>query len=217
MGKSDKTDKLKIYNMDCMDLMKQYPDKFFDLVIADPPYGINGLKSNPTSRLAKYGQLKTVNEKTPTQEFFNEIKRVSKNQIVFGMNYFTEFLPPTKEFIFWYKHQPVRTYADGELIWTSFNGTAKCFDFAYYGSLNADKNRIHPTQKPIILYGWLLANYAKPDFKILDTHLGSGSSAIACHYFGAEFVGCELDEIYYKSAIKRIKKETSQLSLFEVI
>jgi site-specific DNA-methyltransferase (adenine-specific) len=125
-------------------------------------------------------------------------------------------LPSTKEFVFWFKHQPVLTYSDGELAWTSFNKTAKCFDFPFFGATGADIQKIHPTQKPVILYQWLLENYAKPGQKILDTHLGSGSSAIAAHYFGVDFVGTELDKDYYDAACKRFELATAQTTLFEL-
>ena len=120
------------YNMDCMEYMRTLPDKFFDLAVVDPPYGI-AKAFQATSRIAKYGQLRTVNDAKPTQAYFNELRRVSRNQIVWGYNHLSDMLPSTKEFIFWYKHQPVDTYADGELAYTSFEKTAKCFDYAYFG------------------------------------------------------------------------------------
>lgn len=120
------------YNEDCMTGMCRYPDNYFDLAIVDPPYGIEKA-FQATSRIAKYGQLETVNDERPTKQFFDELKRVSKNQIVWGFNHLCDLLPPTKEFIFWYKHQPVTTYSDGELAWTSFTKTAKCFDYPYWG------------------------------------------------------------------------------------
>ena len=125
------------YNMDCMKGMKEFPDGYFDLAIVDPPYGINGGEARSTSRINKYGQMKTVNGNRPTKEFYTELCRVSKNQIIFGFNYLCDILPPTKEFIFWFKHQPVRTYADGELAWTSFDSPAKCFDYPYWGGADA--------------------------------------------------------------------------------
>ena len=146
------------YNMDCMDGMKLFPDQFFDLAIVDPPYGIDKA-FQATSRIAKYGQMKTVNDLRPTKSYFKELKRVSKNQIVWGFNHLCDLLPPTKEFVFWYKHQPVDTYSDGELAWTSFAKTAKCFDYPYFGNKGSDNIRIHPTQKPVALYRWLLEKY----------------------------------------------------------
>lgn len=120
------------YNMDCMEYMRTLPDKAFDLAVVDPPYGIEkGFKD--TSRIAKYGQMQTVNDAKPSAAYFAELRRISKNQIIWGYNHLSDLLPPTKEFIFWYKHQPVDTYSDGELAWTSGTKTAKCFDYAYFG------------------------------------------------------------------------------------
>ena len=149
----------EVYNMDCLDCMKTIPDKFFDLCIADPPYGIDKAFS-PCSRIAKYGQTITVNDYKPSPELIAEIKRVSKNCIIWGYNHLADLLGATSNFIYWYKHQPVLSYASGELAYTDFNKTARCFDFPYYGNINADKYRIHPTQKPIALYSWILDNYA---------------------------------------------------------
>lgn len=207
--------KISLHNTDCMSFMRELPDNHFNLAIVDPPYGVE-TGSKATSRVKKYGQLKTVNDNKPTPEFFSELRRVSENQIVWGWNHLSDLLPPTKEFIFWYKHQPVATYSDGEIAWTSFTKTAKCFNYPYFGSHGADNTRIHPTQKPVKLYEWLLANYATPDMRILDTHLGSGSSAIAAHYFGCEFVGCEIDKDYYDNAVKRVASETAQLDMFGI-
>jgi site-specific DNA-methyltransferase (adenine-specific) len=197
-----------------MEYMATLEDNAFDLAIVDPPYGIEkGFSA--TSRVAKYGQMKTVNDMKPKHDYFSELERVSANRIVWGWNHMSDMLPPTKEFIFWYKHQPVKTYSDGEIAWTSFDKTAKCFDHPYWGSHNADNKRIHPTQKPIALYKWLLKNYAEPGMRILDTHLGSGSSAIAAHYGGFDFVGCELDPEYYKAACERFDRETRQIDMFQ--
>lgn len=201
--------KIQILNMDCMDYMRDQPDKSFDLAIVDPPYGIEkGFQA--TSRVAKYGQMKTVNDMRPSAAYFQELFRISKNQIVWGYNHLSDMLPTTKEFLFWYKHQPVVSYSDGELAWTSFTKTAKIIDMPYYGCHGSDILRIHPTQKPVKLYDWILSNYAKPGQRILDTHLGSGSSAIAAHYFGCDFVGIELDKTYYDAALLRLNQETQQ-------
>lgn len=203
------------YNIDCMEYMKNIPDKYFDLAVCDPPYGINRFKNGETSRLRKYGQLNIVNNDKPTKEWFNELVRVSKNQIVFGYNHLCDILPPTSEFIFWYKHQPVDTYADGELAYTSFNKTAKCFDYAFFGKTGADKDgRMHPAQKPVALYAWIFQNYANPGDKILDTHLGSGSSRIAAYDAGLDFVGCEIDKEYFEKQEERFKNHSAQLNLF---
>lgn len=195
-----------------MELMKEYPDGYFDLAIVDPPYGIEkGFQA--TSRVAKYGNVALANDLKPNTDYFDELMRISKNQIIWGYNHLSNMLPSTKEFIFWFKHQPVISYSDGELAWTSFTKTAKCFDYPFFGSTGADILRIHPTQKPIKLYQWLLDKYAEPGQRILDTHLGSGSSAIAAHYFGCDFVGCEIDEDYFKAAKERFDRETSQMAL----
>lgn len=201
------------YNADCMKIMRQYPDKYFDLAVVDPPYGIEkGLHA--TSRIQKYGQLKSVNDWKPTDRYFAELFRVTKNQIIWGYNHLSGMLPPTKEFLFWYKHQPVETYSDGELAWTSFSKTAKCFDYPYFGTVGADKDgRIHPTQKPIDLYRWIYRNYAKPGYKILDTHLGSGSSRIAAYDFGLDFVGCEIDKEYFDKQERRFADYTAQMRM----
>lgn len=205
------------YNMDCIDGMKEFPDKYFDLAIVDPPYAINRFKNGQTSRLNKYGSFKTVNDLKPTKEWFEELQRVSKNQIVWGYNHLCDILPPTKEFIFWYKHQPVDTYSDGELAYTSFEKTAKCFDYPYFGGVNADDIRIHPTQKPVALYEWIISKYANEGDIILDTHVGSASSLIACRRTGHKFVGFEIDETYYKSAKARLDQEMAQTTIFDFI
>lgn len=203
------------YNIDCMEYMRTLPDKAFDLAVVDPPYGINRFKNGQPSRLNKYGQMATVNNLQPTAEYFQELFRVSKNQIVWGYNHLSDLLPPTSEFIFWYKHQPVSTYADGELAWTSFKKTAVCFDFPFFGATGADTGpRIHPTQKPVALYSWLLQRYAKPGDKILDTHLGSGSSRIAAYDLGFDFVGCEIDTDYFKAQEARYLNHIAQGNLF---
>jgi site-specific DNA-methyltransferase (adenine-specific) len=202
-----------VENRDCLVAMREFPDKFFDLAVCDPPYSINRFKNGETSRLRKYGSLKSVNDERPTKEYFDELFRVSKNQIVWGFNHLCDLLPPTTEFIFWYKHQPVETYSDGELAWTSFTKTAKCFDYAYFGNIGADTYRIHPTQKPVALYQWILSKYAKQGDKILDTHLGSGSSRIACYNGGYDFWGYEIDKEYFEKQEKRFENHTAQLRM----
>lgn len=201
------------YNMDCMEGMKEFPDKFFDLAIVDPPYGIDKDYSGVT-RIGKYGDMKTVNDMKPDAMYFKELFRVSKNQIVWGYNHLSDLLPPTKEFIFWYKHQPVISYSDGELAWTSFHKTARCFNYPYFGTVGADAKRIHPTQKPVALYTWLLNTYSKKDDIILDTHVGSASSLVACYRKGLKFVGFEISEFYFNLANDRLKAETHRKRLF---
>lgn len=204
---------IELLNIDCMEYMKGCEDNSFDLAIVDPPYSWNSGNAFK-SRLKKYGDL-SFNDERPSPEYFTEIKRVSKNQIIWGGNYFISDLHDTKCMIFWHKHQPVDTYADGEMAWTSFTDRhCAIFDYKYFGAINADINRMHPNQKPIKLYDWLLTNYAKPGQRILDTHLGSGSSAIAAHYFGCDFVGCEIDKDYYNAACERFNRETAQIALF---
>ena len=219
------TDKITITNEDNMLLMARYPDNYFDLAIVDPPYGIDFSNFNRTNKTSDGTRVKSNKYKNsnwddsiPKDEYFIELIRVSKNQIVWGGNYFPILWGNgCKGFIFWYKGNPVPNFADGELAYTSFNKVAKQFDFRYYGALqgktSAD-NKIHPTQKPIELYKWILDKYAKQGDKILDTHLGSGSIAIACHDYGFELTACELDKEYYDKAIQRIKNHISQQKLF---
>lgn len=206
-----------LYNMDCMQLMAEYPDNYFDLAICDPPYGISkGFTA--TSRIAKYaerGGLFYANDLKPDADYFKELFRVSKNQIIWGYNHLSDLLPAAKEFIFWYKHQPVENYAAGELAWTSFKGNAKCFDYPYFGSVGADPDRIHPTQKPVALYAWLLNRYAKQGDKIIDTHAGSASSLIACYNSGLDFVGAEINKSFYKKAAARLEGVMAQMRLID--
>ena len=203
------TDKISISCEDNMELMKRYPDNYFDLAIVDPPYAHNSGNAF-TSRLKRYGQT-DYNDSKPEFSYFEELLRVSKNQIIWGGNYFLDYLHSTKCMIFWYKHQPVKTYADGELAWTSFQDRhSQMLDYKYFGAINREKERCHPNQKPVYLYKSLLEDYAKPGFKILDTHLGSGSIAIACHDYGFELTACELDPDYYEASVNRIKNNTSQ-------
>ena len=211
-----------VYLMDCMEGLKQIPDKYFELAIVDPPYGINfGTfnRTNTDSNGIKYKANKYHNadwdKETPKDEYWEQLFGISKNQIIWGGNYF--LLPPTQCFIFWYKQNPVTNFADGELAWTSFKKPARCFDYRYYGNLQGNTSadaKIHPTQKPVALYEWLIKNYAKPNDKILDTHLGSGSSRIAAHKANLPFMGFELDEDYFKASVKRFEQHTNQTRLF---
>lgn len=201
----------KLYNMDCMDGMKQFPDKYFELAIVDPEYGINITESG---RLKRYNANKTKWDSAPPDDtYFNELFRVSKNQIIWGGNYFN--LPPTRCFIIWDKKQPENvSFASCEFAWTSFDASAKTF---YMSPMNVPEQRIHPTQKPEKLYGWLLKRYAKPGDKILDTHVGSASSLIACHNMGFDYIGFELDKDYWKAATERLEAVKSQTTLWEGI
>jgi site-specific DNA-methyltransferase (adenine-specific) len=199
---------MKITNEDNMKLMGRYEDNHFDLAIVDPPYGID---INSSGRLGHYGgKGKKWDNEIPNLEYFAELQRVSKNQIIWGANYFN--MPPTRCFLIWDKQQPEGvSFASCEYAWTSFNESAKTF---YYRPQGADPYRIHPTQKPIKLYKWILNKYANEGDKILDTHLGSGSIAIACHDLGFELTACELDTDYFNAAMKRIEDHKKQLTLF---
>jgi len=199
---------IDLHNIDCMEYMKTCKDKEFDLAIVDPPYGI---EINKSGRLGHYGgKGKKWDNEVPKDDYFKELSRVSKNQIIWGGNYFK--MPPTRCFIIWDKKQPEDvSFASCEYAWTSFNQSAKTY---YQRPQNADIERIHPTQKPVKLYQWLLSKYSKPGQRIIDTHFGSGSIAIACHYFGVDLVGCELDEDYFNAAKQRINDCTSQMDMF---
>jgi site-specific DNA-methyltransferase (adenine-specific) len=203
--------KATLHNVDCMEYMKSLPDNAFDLAIVDPPYGID---INSSGRLGHYGgKDKKWDSETPKQEYFNELMRVSKNQIIWGGNYFP--LPLTGGWIFWDKERGKETtFSDGELAWTNFMNTLKKVSVRYDGFIGMDLERIHPTQKPVKLYEKILTNYAKQGDKILDTHLGSGSHAIACNNLGFELTACELDKDYYVASIKRIQQATAQERLF---
>ena len=205
---------ITITNEDNMELMARYPDKYFDLAIVDPPYGIGASEMTMGSgKNKKYKKGKNWDNETPNEIYFNELFRVSKNQIIFGGNYFN--LPLTKSWIFWDKGiNGDCDFADGELAWTSFNKVLRIAPIRYKGFLGADLERIHPTQKPVAIYKWLLDKYAKQGDKILDTHLGSGSIAIACHDYGFDLTACELDKEYFDQAMKRLKLHQSQLKLF---
>jgi len=196
---------VELFNMDCMELMAKYPDKHFDLAIVDPPYGI-GISSNPVRQMH---DKKEWDNAIPNEDYFKELMRVSKNQIIWGGNYFP--LPPSQGFLIWDKKQPEDfSLAMIEFAWSSFQSPAKMWRY----SVLTERDKIHPTQKPIKLYKWILDRYSKPTDKILDTHLGSGSSAIAAHYFGCDFVGTEIDKEYFDNAMKRFKNETMQTVLF---
>jgi site-specific DNA-methyltransferase (adenine-specific) len=213
-------DKITITNEDCMELLKRTPDNFYDLALVDPPYGIDCFKNiKETKNKTKNRFISGAwNDNYPSELYFKELFRVSKNQIIWGGNYFD--LPPTRCYIFWDKMVQVENFADGELAWTSFDKNAKQFRYAWGGlsdgvlGRNKKEKSIHPTQKPVALYKWILDKYAKENDKILDTHLGSGSIAIACHDYGFELTACELDKEYYDKAIQRIVNHTNQTKLF---
>ena len=218
----DKLCNITLYNADCMEIMKGFADNQFDICIVDPPYGIgeDGAKNHSRGKAAnpKLYTPKSWDSNSPNREYFDELIRVSKNQIIFGANHFISKIPYDSScWIVWDKDRTV-DFADCELAWTSFNTAVRKFKFRWNGMLQGNmKNkeiRIHPTQKPVALYKWILDNYAKQGQTILDTHLGSGSSAIAAHDYGYEFTGIELDSEYYEAAKKRISEHQRQLSMF---
>lgn len=199
------------YNMDCMEGMKEFPDKYFDLAIVDPPYGINinmniGLKKGQKKKRKQKDWDKSI----PDKQYFDELFRVSKNQIIWGGNYFP--LEPCHCFVIWDKGESMygRSFSECEFAWTSFSESARIFK--YYPN---QPNRLHPTQKPVALYEYLLSRYAKDGDIILDTHVGSASSLIACHNTNHKFVGFELDEHYYNLAKERLDAEMTQMNLFD--
>jgi site-specific DNA-methyltransferase (adenine-specific) len=217
--------KASIYNMDCMELLKATPDKFYDLAIVDPPYGIgeSGDRNKSRGKLAVAQDYKAFaggDKEPPSLEYFNELVRVSKNQIIWGANHFADRLPCPKSpcWIVWDKVTGDSDFADCELAFASFKTAVRKFSFQWSGMLQGDmknkESRIHPTQKPVKLYEWLLTNYAKQGDKILDTHLGSGSHAIACNNLGFELTACELDKDYFDASVKRIKQAAAQERLF---
>jgi site-specific DNA-methyltransferase (adenine-specific) len=248
---------IELLHIDCMDYMKTVPDKYFDLAVVDPPYGIGFGSFNRTNKDSSGNRYKANKYKNsdwdlsaPREEYFNELFRVSNNSIIWGGNYFS--LPPTNGFIFWYKKNPVSNFSDGEFAWSSFMRPAKCFEYAYYGNIEGNTSaasKIHPTQKPVKLYDWIYNNYLYckhcnntgsiyedvagdggsrmqvncegcalgegRNYRVLDTHLGSGSNAIAAHKAGnIDFVGCEIDKEYYDAAVKRFNNHKAQQVLF---
>lgn len=214
-----------VYNMDCMEYMRTLPDKAFDLAVVDPPYGIgeSGKNNKSRTKLAKaqdYKPFAGLDKSPPNKECFLELARVSKNQIIFGANHFADKLPhPASScWIVWDKENGGNDFADCELAYTSFRTAVRIFRFRWQGMIQGDmkhkENRIHPTQKPVSLYAWIFNHYAKPGDKILDTHLGSGSSRIAAYDAGLDFVGCEIDKYYFKAQEERFAEYTAQCSLF---
>lgn len=221
------------YNMDCMEGMKQYPDKYFDLAVVDPPYGIGVLSMNYT----RSGAVRTRGHSAakrrdyrkqgewdvkPSKEYFDELFRVSSKQIIWGGNYFADILPPAKGFICWDKRvndSMTNDFADCEYAWMSDGmGVARMFRYCWNGMIQGDmknkEDRFHPTQKPVALYTWIFKLYAKPGMKILDTHLGSGSSRLAAYDAGLDFVGYEIDKFYFDKQEERFNAHTAQQSLF---
>ena len=203
---------LDLRRADCMEMMAEFPDGYFDLAIVDPPYGINAAKKQ-TGNGWVVRETKDWDKEGPGADYFAELYRISRNQIIWGANYYPMHLPKSMGWIFWDKGQRSFSLADGELAFSSFNRVLRVFEFAR-GKMLTESDRFHPTQKPVALYRWLLANYAQPGQRILDTHLGSGSHAIACYYAGMHLTACEIDEDYFKAASERIERETAQTVLF---
>ena len=228
-----------VYNADCMDIMKGYPDKYFELAVVDPPYGIKADRSfvrktpaidprNGRKIITKPKKIGYWDNERPNILYFKELIRISKNQIIFGGNYFADLLPPKSCWIVWDKVNGNSDQADCELAWTSFNTAVRQLEYMWciaqgksieqgriaQGNNKLWEKKLHPTQKPIALYDWIFKNYAKPTDKILDTHLGSGSSRIAAYKSGLSFVGIELDKDYFEAQEKRFNTFKSQLRLF---
>jgi len=207
-----------------MEFMKDVPDDYYELAIVDVPYGIKE-NSNRTRKSKNSATTNTIYNDSlwacskPVKEYFEELKRVSKNQIIWGGNYFTDNLEVSRSWVVWDKHTKHSMFADAELAWTSFKRSVKIFDFAWCGMLQGDmknkQKRIHPTEKPIALYKWLLQNYAKEGDKILDTHGGSMSIAIACHDMSFDLDLCELDKDYFEAGKKRLEKHQTQSTLLD--
>jgi site-specific DNA-methyltransferase (adenine-specific) len=207
---------------DCLEAMRDMEDNAFDLAIVDPPYGLGIAKDfhqNGERNCRGWGEYskKEWDSSIPDAEYFSELFRVSKNQIIWGGNYFTTHLPPSQGWVIWNKGQRDFTLADGEMAWTSFDRALRIFDFARGSALSSNQKTggmWHPTKKPVQLYTWLLSKYAQEGDRILDTHLGSGSIAIAAHNLGFDLTGYELDEEYYQAACNRLKEHQKQLRLF---
>lgn len=194
-------------NEDCMVMMARYPDKFFDLAIVDPPYGIGAgnMQMGSGKHIFKKGGW---DDGIPDKKYFDELFRVSANQIIWGGNYFTEFLPPSPHWIVWDKRNPNLSFAEGELAWQSSGSLLRIKK--HYSAMVEDGGKIHPTQKPAAIYYWVLNNYASVGDKILDTHLGSGSSRIAAYKLGFDFWGCEIDKDYFEAQEKRFKEAINE-------
>ena len=219
---------IELLNIDCLHYMKQCSDKQFDLAIVDPPYGINIHKMNYTqstkggvAKRRDYSSVGDWDKEIPKQDYFDELRRISKNQIVWGGNYFTDYLPPTKGWVFWDKRTDEKysnDFADGELAWTSFDTPLRCFRWLWSGMLQQNmkdkQQRIHPTEKPKQLYEWLLMKYANENDKIIDTHLGSGSIALACWNMKYDLVGMDINKKYVTDANNRLETYRKQLTLF---
>jgi len=206
-------------NIDCMELMATLKDKEIDLAIVDPPYGVNiGVKINSITGGVKH-DIKQWDKETPIEKYFSELFRVSKNQIIWGGNYFIDKIKKSSPcIIYWDKNNGKSLFADGEIAWTSFNSPIRKVEIHWCGSAaihETGKNKFHPTQKPVKLYEWLLINYAKPNDLILDTHCGSASSLIACENLGFKYIASELDKDYYSQSLQRLQAHLAQGKLFQ--
>lgn len=217
-----------VTNEDNMIMMARYPDKYFELAIVDPPYGIDHAKTAGLQSGKQYGGMaakksdyavKNWDDSQPPPEYFSELFRVSKNQIIWGGNYMVNYLSPSMGWIFWDKDNGSNGFSDGELAFTSFDCGLRKYKYTWNGMIQGDmknkESRIHPTQKPVALYKWLLSRYAKPCDKILDTHLGSGSSRIAAYDLGFDFYSCELDADYFRAQEKRFADYLKQPKLID--
>jgi site-specific DNA-methyltransferase (adenine-specific) len=213
-----------LFNLDCLKAIKQISDDYYDVAIVDPPYGINCIKKNGCigggnrAKAKNYG-YKTWDSAIPQKEYFEELKRVSKHQIIFGGNYFLDYLGSAKCFIAWNKGRKGLNFADGELAWTSFDSPTRFFKYIWDGFRQENQrfkeDRIHPTQKPIALYRWILENYTNKNDKILDTHAGSCSLWIACIEYDRQYTGFEVDIEYYENALERVNKFTKKWEIDE--
>lgn len=216
---------VELLNIDCMEYMKTVPDKHFDLAIVDPPYGIDATKMKLGEGGGLYRKAKTYkrgdwDSQPPKKEYFEELFRISKNQIIWGANHFISLMPKDSPcWLFWDKNNGETSFADGELAWTSFKQPVRKFKFTWSGFIQGKMGdqkevRIHPTQKPAALYGWILNEFSEPESKIFDSHLGSAGIAIACHDYKFELTGCGIDKDYFDAAVKRLKNHVAQTTLF---
>lgn len=217
------------YNMDCMEGMRQFPDKYFDLAIVDPPYGgvtqggyMHNKMGGGVAKNRNDYHLSLWQCEKPSKAYFDELTRVSKEQIIWGGNYYASMLKDSQCWIVWDKEKPEGvSFADCELAYTSFDLASRIYHFAWNGMIQGDmKNKeykIHPTQKPVALYEWLINKFAKPNDIILDTHVGSASSLIACRRTNHKYVGFELDKVYYEKAKERLDAETAQINIFDLL
>jgi site-specific DNA-methyltransferase (adenine-specific) len=198
----------QVHLIDCMEFMATLPDNFFDLAVVDPPYGIGAGKMTMGSGKHKFSKGKNWDVSPPKKIYWDELFRTSKNQIVWGGNYFTEYLPPSPHWVLWDKKNPNLSFAEGELAWIRSGNNLRIFK--HYSVLVENNGKIHPTQKPVALYKWILKNYAKPGDKIFDSHMGSQSSRIAAYDMGFDYWGCEIDKDYFEAGNKRFENFIKQ-------